>query len=235
MDRTRDVESKPPGPGKWAFRPLFFVFGAHCRVSRRGRLDSSLGAIDRVAGCSQRIKGSEDWSSGNQRRGVRDLSRHSGTASGADRAGRYTSAAANSSMSRCSRRSVQSKGRGDCLRIVVDKPRCGRSNVPIERCVEISREIETLLDATDASAAMSWRLSTRGVFTGAGSRAGSREGFSRGGRSSEIKLRTRRPIDGRKTVSGPARFVRGGPIEGECRWGGRLDPLRGSRKGEFDL
>ena len=97
--------------------------------------------------------------------------------------------------------SVQSKGRG-LLRIIVDSPSCD-GRVPIECCVQISREVETLLDATgtDAmAAAYQLEVSSPGL-----DRVLGREKDFHAAIACEVKLRTRRPIEGRKRFRG--RFV----------------------------
>jgi ribosome maturation factor RimP len=96
--------------------------------------------------------------------------------------------------------SVQSKGRG-LLRIIVDSPACD-GRVPIERCVAISREVETLLDATAGVAetmpgAYQLEVSSPGL-----DRVLGREKDFHAAVSLEVKLRTRRPIEGRRRFRG---------------------------------
>jgi ribosome maturation factor RimP len=92
--------------------------------------------------------------------------------------------------------SVQSKGRG-LLRITVDSPSAD-GRVPIQRCVGISREVETLLDAREAiPGAYQLEVSSPGL-----DRVLGREKDFFAAISCEVKLRTRRPIDGRKRFRG---------------------------------
>jgi ribosome maturation factor RimP len=91
---------------------------------------------------------------------------------------------------------TRSPGRG-LLRIVVDRPE-GDGRVPIERCVAISREIETLLDAADVmSGAYQLEVSSPGL-----DRVLAREKDFVAACSKEVRLRTRRPIEGRKRFRG---------------------------------
>lgn len=90
----------------------------------------------------------------------------------------------------------QFKGRG-LLRITVDSPN-GDGRVPIERCVAISREVETLLDATESMpGAYQLEVSSPGL-----DRVLGREKDFIAAVGQEVKLRTGRPIDGRKRFRG---------------------------------
>lgn len=90
----------------------------------------------------------------------------------------------------------QLKGRG-LLRIVVDST-SGDGRVPIERCVSISREVETLLDAADAMpGAYQLEVSSPGL-----DRVLGREKDFIAAIDQEVKLRTGRPIEGRKRFRG---------------------------------
>jgi len=91
-----------------------------------------------------------------------------------------------------------SRGQGKgLLRIVVDTPRAD-GRVPIERCVAISREVETLLDAADAMpGAYQLEVSSPGL-----DRVLAREKDFSAARGREIRLRTRRPIEGRRRFRG---------------------------------
>ena len=92
--------------------------------------------------------------------------------------------------------SGQLKGRG-LLRITIDSP-SGDGRVPIERCVAISREVETLLDATESMpGAYQLEVSSPGL-----DRVLGREKDFIAAVGQEVKLRTGRPIDGRKRFRG---------------------------------
>ncbi len=70
--------------------------------------------------------------------------------------------------------------------------------MPIERCVAISREVETLLDAEDVMpGSYQLEVSSPGL-----DRILGREKDFRAAIDREIKLRTRRPIEGRKRFRG---------------------------------
>lgn len=92
--------------------------------------------------------------------------------------------------------SAQAKSRG-LLRITVDSP-SGDGRVPIERCVAISREVETLLDAGDAiPGAYQLEVSSPGL-----DRVLGREKDFIAAIDQVVKLRTSRPIEGRKRFRG---------------------------------
>jgi ribosome maturation factor RimP len=96
--------------------------------------------------------------------------------------------------------SAASKGRG-LLRITVDNP-SGDGRVSIERCVEISREIETLLDATEAvPGAYQLEVSSPGLDRVLGREKDFHAAIA-DEKSTEVKLRTRSPINGRKRFRG---------------------------------
>ncbi len=91
---------------------------------------------------------------------------------------------------------ARNRGTG-LLRIIVDNSN-GDGRVAIERCVSISREVETLLDASDAMpGAYRLEVSSPGL-----DRVLGREKDFERAVDHEIKLRTRRPIDGRKRYRG---------------------------------
>jgi ribosome maturation factor RimP len=91
---------------------------------------------------------------------------------------------------------VRNRGTG-LLRITVDNPN-GDGRVAIERCVAISREIETLLDAADSiPGAYQLEVSSPGL-----DRVLGREKDFLAAIDQEVKLRTRRPIEGRKRYRG---------------------------------
>ncbi|MEZ4330919.1 MAG: ribosome maturation factor RimP [Myxococcota bacterium] len=83
------------------------------------------------------------------------------------------------------------------LRIVVDS-RAGDGRVPIERCAAISRELSTLLDATDfMPGAYRLEVSSPGL-----DRVLAREKDFEAAVGREIRAQTRRPLDGRKRYRG---------------------------------
>ena len=91
---------------------------------------------------------------------------------------------------------ARNRGTG-LLRIIVDNAN-GDGRVPIERCVSISREVETLLDASDAMpGAYRLEVSSPGL-----DRVLGREKDFERAVDHEIKLQTRRPIDGRRRYRG---------------------------------
>lgn len=91
---------------------------------------------------------------------------------------------------------ARNRGQG-LLRITVDSPDAD-GRVPIERCVAISREVETLLDAGEAmSGAYQLEVSSPGL-----DRLLGREKDFIAAVGQEVKLRTRRPIEGRKRFRG---------------------------------
>jgi len=91
---------------------------------------------------------------------------------------------------------AKNRGMG-LLRITVDN-RNADGRVSIERCVAISREVETLLDASDQmSDAYRLEVSSPGL-----DRVLGRDKDFVAAIDCEIKLRTGRPIDGRKRFRG---------------------------------
>ncbi len=91
---------------------------------------------------------------------------------------------------------ARNRGTG-LLRITVDNP-SGDGRVEITRCVAISREVETLLEASDAMpGAYQLEVSSPGL-----DRVLGREKDFIAAISQEVKLRTRRPIEGRKRYRG---------------------------------
>ncbi len=83
------------------------------------------------------------------------------------------------------------------LRITVDNPN-GDGRVEISRCAAISREVETLLDATDIiPGAYKLEVSSPGL-----DRLLGREKDFVAAIGHEVKLQTRRPIEGRKRYRG---------------------------------
>lgn len=83
------------------------------------------------------------------------------------------------------------------LRVVVDS-RAGDGRVSIERCAAISRELSTLLDATDfMPGPYRLEVSSPGL-----DRVLAREKDFEAAVGSEIRAQTRRPLDGRKRFRG---------------------------------
>ncbi len=83
------------------------------------------------------------------------------------------------------------------VRIVVDS-RVGDGRVPIESCAAISREISTLLDASDfMPGAYQLEVTSPGL-----DRVLAREKDFEAAVSREIRVQTRRPLDGRKRYRG---------------------------------
>ena len=91
---------------------------------------------------------------------------------------------------------AKNRGMG-LLRITIDNPNAD-GRVAIERCVAISREVETLLDASDQMAgAYKLEVSSPGL-----DRVLGRDKDFVAAIDLEIKLRTGRPIEGRKRFRG---------------------------------
>jgi len=83
------------------------------------------------------------------------------------------------------------------LRITIDTP-CGDGRVAVEQCAEVSREIETHLDASDAMAApYHLEVSSPGL-----DRPLSREKDFVAACGSEVRVETKRPLDGRRRFRG---------------------------------
>ena len=107
---------------------------------------------------------------------------------------------------------ARNRGQG-LLRITVDSPEAD-GRVPIERCVAISREVETLLDAADAmTGAYQLEVSSPGL-----DRLLGREKDFVAAVGHEVKLRTKRPFsgsesEGRKRFRGRLLEVLGGDDE----------------------
>ncbi len=93
--------------------------------------------------------------------------------------------------------SIPRGGRPWRVRVVVDT-RSGDGRVPVDRCAEISREIGTSLDASDAIAvAYHLEVSSPGL-----DRVLAREKDFAQACGSEVKLETRQPLEGRKRFKG---------------------------------
>jgi ribosome maturation factor RimP len=83
------------------------------------------------------------------------------------------------------------------LRITIDTPE-GDGRVPVERCVDVSREVETSLDASDA---IRGRYRLEVSSPGLDRHLGREKDFAASvGR--DLKLETRRPLDGRRRFRG---------------------------------
>ena len=89
------------------------------------------------------------------------------------------------------------KGRGPwVVRVIVDTTE-GDGRVSIERCVALSREIGSLLDARDAiPSRYQLEVSSPGL-----DRRLSREKDFRAACGSEVSLETRQPLDGRRSAA----------------------------------
>jgi ribosome maturation factor RimP len=83
------------------------------------------------------------------------------------------------------------------LKITIDHP-SGDGRVPVDQLARLSREVETQLDAADA-VVDEYRLE---VSSPGLDRMLSREKDFEAARGNEVKLKTRRPIDGRRRFRG---------------------------------
>ena len=102
---------------------------------------------------------------------------------------------------------ARNRGTG-LLRITVDNPN-GDGRVAIKRCVAISREVETLLDAADSMpGAYQLEVSSPGL-----DRVLGREKDFVAVIDQEVKLQTRRPIEGRKRYRGRLISVESGVLK----------------------
>lgn len=105
------------------------------------------------------------------------------------------------------------------LRITVDNPN-GDGRVAIKRCVAISREIETLLDAADSMpGTYQLEVSSPGL-----DRVLGREKDFVAAINQEVKLQTRRPIEGRKRYRGRLISLESGVLKMKVNG---LDPASG--------
>ncbi|MGE4650231.1 MAG: ribosome maturation factor RimP [Myxococcota bacterium] len=83
------------------------------------------------------------------------------------------------------------------LRVIIDTP-AGDGRVPIGDCADVSREIETHLDAADAvPSRYNLEVSSPGL-----GRVLAREKDFLFARGSEVRIETRRPLDGRRRFRG---------------------------------
>jgi ribosome maturation factor RimP len=88
-------------------------------------------------------------------------------------------------------------GRPQLLRVTIDTPQ-GDGRVSVERCADVSREIETQLDATDVvSGEYRLEVSSPGL-----DRLLAREKDFAAACGSEVQIETRRPLDGRRRFRG---------------------------------
>jgi len=86
---------------------------------------------------------------------------------------------------------------GNLVRVVIDTP-AGDGRVPIDDCALVSREIETCLDASEVvRPPYTLEVSSPGL-----DRVLGREKDFAAACGSEVKLETRRPIDGRRRFRG---------------------------------
>lgn len=91
---------------------------------------------------------------------------------------------------------ARNRGTG-LLRVTVDSE-SGDGRVPVEKCAAVSREVETLLDAADTMpGAYKLEVSSPGL-----DRVLGRERDFEAAVGHEIKLQTRRPLEGRKRFRG---------------------------------
>ena len=94
---------------------------------------------------------------------------------------------------------------GALVRIVIDT-REGDGRVPVERCAEVSREIGTCLDAAGSvPAPYQLEVSSPGL-----DRRLAREKDFAAARGSEVRIETRRPLDGRRRFRGELVAFEGG-------------------------
>jgi ribosome maturation factor RimP len=88
-------------------------------------------------------------------------------------------------------------GRPQLLRVTIDTPQ-GDGRVSVERCADVSREIETQLDAADVvSGEYRLEVSSPGL-----DRLLAREKDFAAACGSEVQIQTRRPLDGRRRFRG---------------------------------
>ena len=91
------------------------------------------------------------------------------------------------------------------VRITVDTPE-GNGRVSVERCAEVSREVGSQLEAADAiPVAYHLEVSSPGLDRRLG-----REKDFEAARGSEVRLETRRPLDGRRRFRGRLVHFEGG-------------------------
>jgi ribosome maturation factor RimP len=99
-------------------------------------------------------------------------------------------------------------GRGSqVLRITIDTPSSDGA-VPLDDCVGVSREVATSLDASDA---MSGRYRLEVSSPGLDRHLGREKDFA-GAVGRDVKLETRRPLDGRKRFRGRLVAFEGGDV-----------------------
>lgn len=93
------------------------------------------------------------------------------------------------------------------LRVIMDTA-LGDGRVPVDRCAEVSREIESVLDAADAVPGR-YRLE---VSSPGLDRMLTREKDFAAACGMEVKLRTRRPLNGRRRFRGVLTGFEGGVL-----------------------
>ncbi len=99
-------------------------------------------------------------------------------------------------------------GRGSqVLRITIDTP-AGDGAVPVDDCVQVSREVDTSLDAADA---MSGRYRLEVSSPGLDRHLAREKDFA-GAVGRDVKLETRHPLDGRKRFRGRLVAFAGGEV-----------------------
>lgn len=93
---------------------------------------------------------------------------------------------------------VLTRGRSPwLLRVTLDRPE-GDGRVPVERCAEVSREIESQLDAADAiPSAYRLEVSSPGL-----DRVLAREKDFAAACGAEVRIETRQPLEGRRRFRG---------------------------------
>jgi len=106
---------------------------------------------------------------------------------------------------------VQKHGRQPWLLRAVIDTKVGDGRVPVERCAEVSREIETHLDATDAIAAP-YRLE---VSSPGLDRPLAREKDFSAACGSEVRIETHQPVNGRRRFRGRLAAFDGGIVRVE--------------------
>lgn len=188
--------SKPPG--KWAIRPLFFVLGDGFR--RAGALGCVVAGRETGHGSSETGRDERDARRTREGR-AKDERRTTGEADIYRDIPESLRALIEPVVDEheCELVDVEvTRPRGPgLLRIVVDS-RAGDGRVPIERCASISRELSTLLDAADLMpGAYRLEVSSPGL-----DRVLTREKDFEAAVGKELRVQTRRPLEGRKRFRG---------------------------------
>jgi ribosome maturation factor RimP len=177
---VRLAGSKPPG--KWAIRPLFFVLGP---------LISFLFGF-----CSDRFRKRASSPDERASKGPRGGGRHIYRDIPEPLRTLIEPVVEEHGCELVDVELTRPRGPG-LLRVVVDS-RAGDGRVPIEECASVSRELSTLLDATDfMPGAYRLEVSSPGL-----DRVLAREKDFEAAVSQEIRVQTRRPLEGRKRYRG---------------------------------